>query len=130
MVEVKIDHAAVISADRAAAACLGDKDSLDLLKAARDCFSDAALAAPSGCPLARAVAMKHHKAMAAAVAQCRGALRLRRATFLRDQRHRWYGFCAWHEHMFATTPDAKNAIMRPGPLAQWQSAGLQHKKER
>ena len=128
MVEVKIDHAAVISADRAAAACLGDKDSLDLLKAARDCFSDAALAAPADSSLALAVAMEHHKAMAATFAQCRGALRLGRPSCTRDQRHRRYGFCPWHERMFATTPDARNAIMRAGPLAQWQSAGLQHKR--
>lgn len=125
VVEVQVDHAAVISADRAAAACLGDEDPFDFLKAARDCFSDAALAAPSGCTFARAVVMKHHKAMAPAVTQRRGALRLRRSASLRDQRHRRYGFWTWHEHMFAITADAKNAIMRAGPLAQWQSAGLQ-----
>jgi hypothetical protein len=125
VVEVQVDHAPVVSADCAAPASLGDKDPLDLLKAARDCFSDAALAAPSGCALARAVVMKHHKAMPPAVAQCRGTLRLWRPAFLRDQRHRRYGFCAWHERMFATPPDARNAIMGAGPLAQWQSAGLQ-----
>jgi len=94
VVKVQVHHAPVISADRAAAPCLGDKDSLDLLKPARNCFSDAALAAPSGRALAGAVAMKHHKAMAAAVAQGRGALRLRRASFARDQRRRCDGFCA------------------------------------
>ena len=124
MVEVQIDHAAVVSADRAAAACLGDKDSLDLLKAARDCFSDAALAAPSDSSLALAVAMEHHKAMRGgqwrnvAVLSALGG-----RPFLRDQRHRRYGFCAWHERMFATMPDARNAIMRAGPLAQMAERG-------
>lgn len=128
MMEVQVDHAPVVSADRAASARLCHKDALDLLEAPRDSLSDAAVAAPSGCTFARAVVMKHHKAMAPAVAQRRGALRLGRPALLRDQRHRRYGFCAWHEHMFAITADAKNAIMRTGPLAQWQSAGLQHKR--
>ena len=125
VVEVEVDHAPVVSADCAAPASLGDKDSLDLLKAARDSLSDAALAAPSDSSLALAVAMEHHQAMAATFAQCGGALRPGRPPLLREQRHRRYGFCAWHEHMFATTPDVRNAIMGAGPLAQWQSAGLQ-----
>jgi hypothetical protein len=128
VMEVKVDHAPVVAADRAAAACLGDKDPLDFLQAARHGLSDAALAAPSDSSLALAVAMKHHTAVPAAVAQCRGALRLGRPPCLRDQRHRCYGFCARHEHMFATTPDAKNAIMRVRAVSSMAERGTSTQK--
>jgi hypothetical protein len=118
VMEVQVDHAPVVSADSAAAARLPDKDPLDLLKAARDSLSHAAFASPTDTSLPRAVTMKDNQAMAATLAQGRGALRLGRSPFLRDQRHRCYGFCAWHERMFVITPDAKTAIMPAGPLAQ------------
>jgi hypothetical protein len=51
VVENKIDDAAVVSTNRAAAAGLLDKDALDLLKAARDGLSYTPLATPSALTL-------------------------------------------------------------------------------
>ena len=132
VMEVQVEHAPVISADGATAACLGRKDPLDLLEPTRDSLADAALATPSDSTLTCAIAMKDHQAMAATLAQCRGAPGLRRSSPLGNQRHRRYRFCgcSLHEHMFAGASDAKPGIMRAGPLAQWQSAGLQQQKER
>ena len=100
--EVQVDHAAVVSADGAAAARLGHEDPLDLLEPARDSLSDAALAPPSDSSLARAVPMKHDEAVVATVAQRRCALRLGRTAAPFEKRYRRFG---WHEHMFATESD-------------------------
>jgi hypothetical protein len=60
VVEVEVDHAAVVSAHGAAAACLGHENPLHLLETARDSLAYAALASPASSSLPGAVAMKDH----------------------------------------------------------------------
>ena len=55
VMEVEIEDTAVVTADGAAPAGLGDEDSLDLLMTSGDRFADAALATPALSSLARPV---------------------------------------------------------------------------
>jgi hypothetical protein len=96
VVEVEVDHAAVVSADGAAATRLGDQDALDLLETPRDSLSDAALAAPTDSSLACPIAMKNDQAMTSAAPQLGGAVGLRRSPLLWDQRRRGHRVYARH----------------------------------
>jgi hypothetical protein len=46
--EMKVDDAEVVTANRATAPCFFDEQALDLLLASRHGFADTSLAAPSG----------------------------------------------------------------------------------
>jgi hypothetical protein len=103
MMEVQVDHAAVVTADRAAPAGLLDQDPLDLLEASGHGLTGAPLAAPAVPALALAREMELDEAVMPAHPKLGGALLCGRTTALLQQRYwRFRG----HEHMFALTPDA------------------------
>jgi hypothetical protein len=120
--EVQIDDAAAVAAHRTAPAGLLDEDPLYLLQPPRHGLASAALAAPAVSALSLAAAVEGHEPVMSATPQLAGAIKRRRTTALLEERDRRFG-C--HERMFVHASDEQTAIMRAGPLAQWQSAGLQ-----
>jgi hypothetical protein len=108
MVEVQVDHTTVVTAQHAAATCLLDQKTLDLLETARHGFSDAPLTSPTASPLPSAgIERKLSRAVPGASPDlhCARTVRGRRAAAPRDEWLRWRRPVRHAERMFADTPD-------------------------
>src|SRR5437588_7166459 len=102
--EVQIDRAAVVAANRATTTCFLDQDPPDALLPPGDCFALTAPAAPPDVARFTHVPVMHDDAMAWARADVvNGRLDPSRTTLLSHMRtgRRWGGL---HEQMFACGP--------------------------
>ena len=105
--EVKVQDAAVISADSAAPSGFSDKGPFDSLMPSGDRFSDATLAAPSSASITAARVQRElgHAVTRALASLHEAASALGwRSTGSCDEGNGWI----WHrEHMFARSPDVR-----------------------
>src|SRR3954470_13013402 len=98
--EVQVDHAAVVAANRATPARLLNENPFDLLQASCDRLAGAPLAAPAISALALTQQMELNEPVAPTDAQLSGAVFGRGTPALLQER---YGRLRSHEQMFALT---------------------------
>ena len=121
VMEVEIRDAAVVSADRAAAAGLGDERPLDRLLSARYCLPDAPLAPPARTTLP--VQRKLGVAVTHALANFDGlrAIDGRRSPARSPEKDRRWDAISRHERTFAEGSDA-GATLRAGAWPEGRAA--------